>query len=144
VPASPEATVRVARIVAAAATLAPLPLVAIAAAIAPIDALQVLFLPAIGLGVVGFAGGLVAHARLVGTPRPEVVTTERAQRFLTGTLVPLALTEAAALVGAMAFAAGRNAWALLPVVAHLALAMLVWPTRSRFDRAFGANPPVPR
>ena len=138
-PATPEAALRVARIVAGAVVVGPLLVLAVAAWMPPIPALDVLLLPAVVLGLATFAGGLALHARLIRAGRPDMDLAQRAARFHLATLVALALTEAAAILGAMAFSAKRAPWALVPVAAHLALAFLVWPTRSRFDRAFGAG-----
>jgi hypothetical protein len=136
---TPEAALRTARILAAALTVGPLSVVAVAALVPPIEALKVLLLPAVVLAVVCFAGGLALHARMT-RPGPDLDLNQRIQRFHVATLVALGLTEGAALLGGMAFFGERSGWALLPVAAHLGLTVLVWPTRSRFERACVDSP----
>jgi len=127
------------RIVALAILVAPLPVVGVFAAIRPIEALGVLLIPAVTVGVVCFPVGYLLYRQLVDSPPAGATRAERSRRFFLGTIIPLALTEAAALLGAMAFSADRKPLALLPVLMHIILAVFIWPSPQRFDNIVGSD-----
>ena len=124
---------RAIQLLAAAILVGPLPLVLIFGMLDPIAGLRVLYLPAIVAGIGALIAGLLLHRLLIGRAGSLPDAAARAQGMLVAILAPLALTEAAALIGAMAFSAARDAWSLVGVAAHLVLGVAIWPGRGRIE-----------
>ena len=136
---SPQITEQSIRIICFVILVAPLLVVGVFAAISPIEALGVLLIPAVVAGVVCCPTGYLLYRQLVDGGPAGADRAERLRRFFIGTIVPLALTEAAALLGAMAFSADSRPLALLPVLTHITLAVVIWPSQQRFDNLVGAE-----
>lgn len=137
-----EATLRATRVVIVALVAGPAALV-IAGAVFDLGA----EVPAIAATLTTLAG-LVAPAiawRLYGSLRGRAAASaapaERAQALRNAIVVALAVTEFAAILGALAFATTRNPAPLVAPAMHAILAGAVWPTRERFDAVVAGDGP---
>jgi hypothetical protein len=122
------------RVVAIAILCAPAIPYLVFAFLQPIRGTEMLLWPSVAAGVLLPTTGLLLYVTLLlRTARAAEGRAARSGRFFTATLVPMALGEAAALLGAMAYGGTRNAWALVPLVTHVLLCIAVWPTRERLE-----------
>lgn len=110
-----------ARLVVAGLALGPAVLLAASLALEPSGSVPALdaVAPVVGLVLLPIAWRV--RAALRGRP------------YLTGLLVPLALTEGGALLGIVAFALGGSPMTLLGLAMHLVLVGLIWPSEERLD-----------
>lgn len=98
---------------------------------------QVMVLPAALFGLVAPAVGYrVYHTMRERNPRDEPLRV-RCQAFLRAIIVPLAITEGAALLGLVVYMLSRDLVALTGSLTHVLLTGAVWPSRTRLDLFVG-------
>jgi hypothetical protein len=136
---TPEATLAKARLIAGALAAGVLAL-ALVAGLVDVDAgVRALTAPAALLGIVSpVIGYRVYHYQRERAPADEGVAPACA-RFLRATVAALAVTEAAALFGVVAFMIGGGPYALVGVAMHLLLAGALWPSEEKLDRFVAAR-----
>ena len=127
------ATLRQARVIAAALIAGPIALLGLAVAIPVSLAVETLTLPA---GLAGLVAPVAAY-RLYATSRERVAAAtppaERCAAFVRATLLALGISEAAALAGLVVFWGSRHPAALTGIAMHLLVSGAVWPSRARLE-----------
>jgi hypothetical protein len=89
--------------------------------------------PAALAGLVAPAIAFHLYRRLQEKAGEEPDPGRRASRFVTATVLSLAVTEAAAIFGTVAFLLSSRSIALIGVVLHVLLCGAIWPSRDRMD-----------
>jgi hypothetical protein len=90
-------------------------------------------LPAALAGLVALAVGYRLYRSMMGRIASDSISATRLVAIRTATIASLAVTEAAAILGVIAFCFSREPMALTGVATHLILAGAVWPTRGRLE-----------
>ena len=89
--------------------------------------------PAALAGLVALAAGNRWYRAILDRIAPGARPADRAAALRKATIAGLSCTEAASLLGVIAFHVSREPFALVGLVAHLILAGALWPTRARCD-----------
>jgi hypothetical protein len=122
-----------ARLLAALLALSPLIVLGAVALLPQPGESRALVLPAGLLGLVAPALGWRLQVRLREGVRGGAAAGRRA--YLRSLVAGLAVTEATALLGVLAWHLSREPAALLGVLLHLLLVSAMWPTEDRLERA---------
>jgi hypothetical protein len=119
--------------VAIALAASPLVAVGIVLALPPPSPWRGLVAPAALFGIVALAVGHRAYQSILGRTRASAAPRQRLSALRRATIAALAVTEAVALFGVVAFHLSREPYALVGVATHLVVAGGVWPTRARLQ-----------
>jgi hypothetical protein len=122
-----------ARLVTAGLAAGVLILTALSGVVNPAQRVTVLVAPAALLGLAGLLVGYRLYARMRDAIPVDAPHGARCATFLRATIVALAVTEGAALLGVVAFWLSEDPLALVGVVTHLILVGAVWPTPERLE-----------
>ena len=95
---------------------------------------RVLVAPAALAGLVALAAGNRWYRGILDRIAPGARPADRAAALRKATIAGLACTEAASLLGVIAFHISREPFALVGLAAHLILAGALWPTRARYEQ----------
>ncbi len=134
-----ESALASARLAAAALVAGPLVLLGLVLLVPPPAPWRALVAPAALLGFVALAAGNRLYARLLERSRTRAGAAERLLSLRSATVAALALTEATAILGVLAFHFSREPFALAGLAVHLILAGAVWPTRARLEHLLEAE-----
>jgi hypothetical protein len=127
------------RRIAASLAATPVALLAASLLVPPPPPSRALVAPAALAGLVAFAVGNRWYRGLLDRVGPDARPAARAAALRKATIAGLACTEAASLVGVVAFHVSREPFALVGVAAHLILVGASWPTRARLERILEAT-----
>ena len=95
---------------------------------------RVLVAPAALAGLVALAAGNRWYRGILDRIAQGARPADRAAALRKATIAGLACTEAASLLGVIAFHISREPFALVGLAAHLILAGALWPTRARYEQ----------
>ena len=138
--AADRSAVRRARTIAGALVAGVLLLTAVSALLRPSAALGVLVVPAAALGAISPAIGYRLYLLLRERIPAEAPTWERRAVYVRAVVLSLAVTEAAALFGALVFGLTSDPIALLGPLMHVLLAGAIWPSLERLEGFLTAQP----
>ena len=128
----PHIVLRIVRMIVGALLVSVLGLALAVVWLAPLGSTRVLDLPA---GVIGLIAPVLAY-RLYQLQRERVAVgasvTERCAAFARASILAVAVTEGAAMVGLVAHLLGGAVAPLVGVATHVLLVGAIWPTPQRF------------
>ncbi len=131
-PTDPALALRTSQLIVGALVVGPLVFAVIAGFVDLGSRVRVLSLPAALFGVVSPVIGYRLYHTIRDRLAPDASDGERCRAFLQANLVALAVTEAAAFLGIVAYMLSREPWGLLGLLMHVLLAAAIWPSDERF------------
>ncbi len=131
-PTDPALALKTSQLIVAVLIVAPLVLAVIAGFADLGSGVRILTLPAALFGVVSPVIGYRLYHSIRDRLAPDASYDERCRAFIQANLVALAVTEAAAFLGIVAYMLSREPWGLLGLLMHVLLAAAIWPSAERF------------
>jgi hypothetical protein len=126
-------TLATAGIIVAALTAGVLMITVVAGLVDISAGLEILVPPAALLGLISPVVAYRLYLRMRERIPADADAHFRCHRFLTATVLAVAITESIALFGVVAFMLGGGYAALIGVVTHVILVGAIWPTRERLE-----------
>ncbi len=132
-PTDPALALKTSQLIVSALVVGPLVLAVIAGFVDLGSGVRVLSLPAALFGVVSPVIGYRLYHSIRDRLAPDAPHDERCRAFTRANLVALAVTEAAAFFGIVAYMLSGEPWGLLGLLMHVLLAAAIWPSAQRFE-----------
>ncbi len=129
----PALALRTSQLIVGALVVGPLVLAVIAGVVDLGSGVRILTLPAALFGVVSPVIGYRLYHSVRDGLAPDASQGERCRAFTRANLVALAVTEAAAFLGIVAYMLSGEPWGLLGLLMHVLLAAAIWPSAERFE-----------